>query len=57
MAALPAICLDNRETGMELQDKIVEYIENPILHLAGRLESRADHLDMRAESMTAPRLT
>jgi hypothetical protein len=27
-----------------------------ILHLAARFETRADHLDRRAESMTAPRL-
>jgi len=27
-----------------------------ILHLAERFESRADHLDRRAASMTAPRL-
>jgi hypothetical protein len=27
-----------------------------ILHLAARLETRADHLDRRAESMTATRL-
>ena len=29
---------------------------NEILHLAARFESRADHLDRRAGSMTATRL-
>jgi hypothetical protein len=29
---------------------------NEILHLAARFESRADHLDWRAGSMTATRL-